>query len=66
MEVHMTTVKEIRASIDQTLDWWEAAASTMEKNVEATLVVVSERLEAQKEKTAAACETLKQAAEAGH
>jgi hypothetical protein len=35
----------------------------MEKNVEATLVVVSERLEAQKEKTAAACETLKQAFE---
>jgi hypothetical protein len=35
----------------------------MEKNVEATLVVVSERLEAQKEKTAAACETLKQAIE---
>ncbi len=59
----MTTVKDIRASIDQTLDWWEAAASAMEKNVEATLAAVSERLEAQKKKTAEASEELKQAFE---
>lgn len=59
----MMTVKEIRASIDQTLDWWEAAASAMEKNVEATLAAVSEQLEAQKEKTAEASEELKQAVE---
>ena len=59
----MMTVKEMRASIDQTLDWWEAAALALEENVEATLAAVSERLEAQKEKTAAASEKLKQAFE---
>ena len=59
----MMTVKEIRASIDQTLDWWEAAALALEENVEATLAAVSERLEAQKEKTSAASEKLKQAFE---
>ena len=59
----MTSVKEVRASIDQTLDRWEAAALALEENVEATLAVVSERLQTQKEKTATASEKLKQALE---
>jgi len=63
MEAHMTTVKEIRASIDQTLDRWEASALALEVNIEATLSAVSERLQTQKEKATETSEKLKQAIE---
>ena len=59
----MTKVSEIRASIDQTLDRWEAAALALETNIEATLAAVSERLETQRKKAAVASEKLKQAIE---
>ena len=59
----MTTVKETRASIDQTLDRWEAAALALAANIEATLAAVSERLQTQKEKAAESSEKLKQAIE---
>ncbi len=59
----MTSVEEVRASINQTAVRWEAAALALEANVEATLAVVSERLQKQKEKTAEASEKLKQAFE---
>jgi hypothetical protein len=41
----MTSVEEVRASINQTPDRWEAAALALEENVEATLAVVAERLQ---------------------
>ena len=57
----MKTVNEVRASIDQTLDWWEAAALALEESIEATLAAVSERIQRQKEKTVEASEKLTQA-----
>lgn len=59
----MTTVKEIRASIDQTFDRWESAALALEENIEATVAAVSDRLQTQKEKAAVASEELKRAFE---
>ena len=59
----MTTVKEIRASFDQTLDRWETAARALEANIEAPLAAVSERLQTQKKKAAESSEKLKQAIE---
>ena len=57
----MINVKEIRASIDQTLDRWEAAALAIEENVNGTLIEVSERIQAQKQKAAEKSESLKAA-----
>jgi hypothetical protein len=57
----MTMIKEIRTSIDQTLDRWEAAALALEENIGATQAQVSGRLQTQKEKAAEASEKLKQA-----
>ncbi len=59
----MTTVKELRTSINQTLDRWEAAALALEENVNATLAAVSERVQAQKEKAAEASEKLEKVIE---
>ena len=59
----MPTVEEIRATINQTLDRWEAAALALEENVNATQAAVSERLQAQKDKAAETTEKLKQAVE---
>ena len=59
----MTTVKEMRTSIDQTLDRWEAAAVALEQNINATQAAVSERIQAQKGKVTEASEKLKQAFE---
>ena len=56
----MTTIKEIRTSIDQTLDRWEAAGLALEENISATQAAVSGRLQTQKEKAAEASEKLKQ------
>jgi hypothetical protein len=61
MEAHMTMIKEIKTSIDQTLDRWEAAALALEENISATQAAVSARLQTQKEKAAEASEKLKQA-----
>jgi hypothetical protein len=60
MEAHMTMIKEIKTSIDQTLDRWEAAALALEENISATQAQVSGRLQTQKEKAAEASEKLKQ------
>ena len=59
----MTTIKELRTSINQTLDRWEAAALALEENVNATLAAVSERVQAQKEKAAEASEKLEKVIE---
>lgn len=55
----MPKIREVRASIDQTLDRWEAAALALEANVQANLTTVSERIKTQKEKLAEASEGLK-------
>ena len=59
----MTTVKEMRTSVDQTLDRWEMAALALEENINATLTAVSERVQTQKEKAAEASENLEKAIE---
>jgi phage-related minor tail protein len=63
MEAPMTTVKEMRTSIDQTLDRWNAAALALEENINATQAAVSERIQTQKEKAAEASEKLEKAIE---
>lgn len=57
----MPTVKEVRAQIDQTIDRWEAAASALEANAQATSAAASDRVQAFKSKAAEASENLKQA-----
>lgn len=59
----MSTVKEMRASIDERLDRWEASANAVEANIEATQAEVSERIQKQKDNAAEASEKLKQAVE---
>jgi hypothetical protein len=58
----MPTVKEIRQTIDQTLDRWEAAASTLEANAQATSDAVSERLQKFKSEASVAADKLQEAA----
>lgn len=57
----MPTVKEVRQSIDQTLDRWEAAASALEANAQATSDAVSERLQKFKGEASAAAAKLQDA-----
>lgn len=57
----MPTVKEVRETIDQTLDRWEAAASSLEANAQATSDAVSERLQMFKDGASAASDKLQQA-----
>ncbi len=57
----MPTVKEVRQSIDQTLDRWEAAASALEENAQATSDKVSERLQMFKGEASAAADKLQEA-----
>jgi hypothetical protein len=57
----LPTVKEVRAQIDQTIDRWEAAASALEANAQATSAAASDRVQAFKSKAAEASENLKQA-----
>jgi len=55
----MPTVKDIRNSIDQMLDRWEAAASTLEQSANATAATVAEEIDAQKRKASEAVEAVK-------
>ena len=57
----MPTVREVREAIDQSLDRWEAAASSLEANAQATSDAVSERLQQFKNDASAASENLQQA-----
>jgi len=56
----MPTVKEIRTSIDELLDRWEAAATALEHSANATAATVAEEVDAQKRKAAAAVEAVKE------
>ena len=56
----MPTIKEIRTSIDEMLDRWEAAATALEHSANATAVTVAEEVDAQKRKAAAAVEAVKE------
>lgn len=55
----MPTVKDIRNSIDQMLDRWEAAATALEHSANATAATVAEEIDAQKRKASAAVEAVK-------
>lgn len=57
----MPTVSEIRASIDEMLDRWEAAAKALEHSTSATAATIVEAVDAQKRKAAAAVEAVKEA-----
>lgn len=57
----MPTIKEIRTSIDQMLDRWEAAATTLEQHSNTALAALADGIETQKRKTAEAVEAVKQA-----
>lgn len=57
----MPTVQDIRTSIDQNLDRWEAAASATENSVNSSLNSLSDQLETQKSKAAEMSDRLKQA-----
>jgi uncharacterized protein Yka (UPF0111/DUF47 family) len=59
-ESAMPTVKEIRTSIDELLDRWEAAATALEHSANATAATVAEEVDAQKRKAAAAVEAVKE------
>jgi hypothetical protein len=59
----MAKVKEIRESIDERLDRWEASALALEANIDATPAEIAARIERQKEKAAKASEKLKQSVE---
>lgn len=55
----MPTVKDIRNSIDQMLDRWEAAATTLEHSANATAATVAEEIDSQKRKASEAVEAVK-------
>ena len=57
----MPTVNEIRASIDEMLDRWEAAATALEHSANATVATVSEGVDAQKRKASAAVKAVREA-----
>lgn len=57
----MPTVNQIRASIDEMLDRWEAAATSLEQSANATAAIVTEAVDAQKHKASAAVEAVKEA-----
>lgn len=59
----MSTTKQIRTAIDQTLDRWESAATTMEESIRSSTAAVSAQVQAQKKMAADATDKLKDAVE---
>lgn len=57
----MPTVSEIRASIDEMLDRWEAAATALEHSANAAAATVSEGVDAQKRSASAAVAAVREA-----